>query len=127
MPRLIAEYPTLDTTELVAELAQVIGQLKRSTEQLANARSEYDRIRITAYFDSNGRSVAERDRDAELASMRAHDDYLDFECQVKTHTTVRDFLVQLIEWRHYGVEGAPWLQRREQADPEEGRRLKGVG
>lgn len=97
--RQITSYPSLSTEELITELADVTQLLKASLLQQSTAQSVYDKEHVNSYYNSQGHSVAEKNREADYSASSALDDLTEFNGQVLVHTVVRDFLTNLINWR----------------------------
>lgn len=97
MPGLDRDYAAMSVPELRVELARTAGQLATWTRSLAQQRQAIARPFYEAYVSSQGRSHAERMKDAEAQVLVDQGEITAAEGEVDYHSAIRDMIVTLIE------------------------------
>lgn len=91
------DYAKMTLAELQESLAGTSKQLASWQYALGDARRTHARSFIEGYSDSRGKSVSERVKDGEMASVADLGIVYDCEANVEFHRTIRDLVVVLIE------------------------------
>lgn len=106
MPRL-AIYSTKPTPELIDLYELITTDLANSHRELADLQSELHSTYIESYSHSQGKSVAERNRDADYHTKSQYAEILRIRGDINTQSTIHDMLANLISWRLHGNNGNP--------------------
>jgi hypothetical protein len=91
------DYAGMSKEELRLHLASTAKQLASWEFALAYAKKQHARSFIEAYASSRGKSVAERVREGEMASVADQGEVLENEGNVRFHTVIRDLIVALLD------------------------------
>lgn len=90
------DYASMSVDELRTHLERVVKELSTWTTALASVRQDRHRAFCEAYGASDGKSVAERRMDAEVATAITQGEILEYEGIVAFHTAIRDLIVILL-------------------------------
>jgi len=121
----LKKFTSYTIEQLIVALAQTKTLLVNALEQQARAQTFFDREYINHYIRSESTHHVTRDAEARHHAQNEQEDLTEFGHQVAIHTTVCDFLTNLIQWRIYG--SSPRIQGSQQADPAQGGSLERVG
>lgn len=98
MPRL-----SIFTGKTISELMELYElsstDMANLHRELGRLCSEYHGSYIEAYAHSNGKSVAERNRDADYQVSAMYREIVDIRCQINSLAATRALLVNLINWK----------------------------
>jgi hypothetical protein len=90
------DYASMGVVELRQNLERVVKELSTWTAALANVKKDRHVTFLQAYSDSQGKSVAERRMDGELATAITQSEIIEYEGLIGFHTAIRDMIVVLL-------------------------------
>jgi hypothetical protein len=90
------DYASMGADELRQSLERVTKELSTWTHALADIKKDRHVNFLQAYSDSQGKSVAERRMDAEMATAITQGEIIEYEGIVGFHTAIRDLIVVLL-------------------------------
>jgi len=91
------DYASMGVAELRTHLERVTKELSTWTAALGSIRKDRHVEFLTAYGESNGKSVADRRMEAEVATAHLQAEILEYEGLIGFHTAIRDLIVQLLK------------------------------
>lgn len=90
------DYAGMSKEDLRTHLTATSKQLAAWQFALGNAKKQQARSFIEAYASSRGKSVSERSREGEMASVGDQGEVYEAEGRVAFHATIRDLIVTLL-------------------------------
>ena len=91
------DYAKMSLAELRESLQSAAKQLATWSFALSSAKKEHARSFVEAYSRAMGKSVAERVKEAEMASVADLGIVEEYQGNVDFYTTIRDLIVVLVE------------------------------
>lgn len=92
-------YQQLTVTTLMKKYELLIHTLDRLHEELANLQSTIHITYLQRYITSPGKSVAEKNRDADQETMLMYKDIIELRGRVNRLSEQRDMFMNLINWK----------------------------
>jgi hypothetical protein len=91
------DYASMGVAELRQNLERTVKELSTWTMALASIKKERHVAFLESYNESQGKSVAERRMEAEMATARDQAEIIEYEGFIAFHTAIRDLIKSLLD------------------------------